>query len=253
MRFIRLLAIWAVLYSPAWATITRTARLAESSKTTASSWTTTGTVTAASGDTLIVGVVARSNAANSAVWNTGTSQTLSSSAALAGVTLFWLDNVTGGTATLTIGFTAADSAHALFATSLTGGNGALADCTNATNSGSGTSVTTPSITCAPNSGAQAAWIGAVGAVGPSGDGAPTWTVPTTAGQRAGTTGGSQTSNATVNEGFELDSSSMTQGMSMTLAVSRSWGAVLVTWKEPAGGGTAMKDPLPLRGIVPFPR
>jgi len=233
--------------------ITRTARLAESDKTSVTTWTTTGTVTASTGDTIVVSIAridtnAGSNA--SVVWNTSPSQSATGAVAKLGtggdIEVWYFVNVTGGTGTLTITFPVADAAHAVAVSTLTSPNGAPTFTGNATsNNATGTAVTSGSFNQSPNSGCQVFWLGAIGVNGPSGDTAPTWTIPTSAGQRAGTTGGSDT---TVDEGFEIDSSSLNQGLDATLGTSRPWAAIWMTFLEPVASAAGPTLTLLAQGV-----
>ena len=145
------------------------------------------------------------------------------------------------------------NARACLTLTLSGGNGLPVFAAASTGTGTGTAASTGSFTCTPNSGADCAWNGGVGAEDNLlGQDAPSWTNPNNAGQQDGTEGGGSTSNITALEGYEIDSGAVTQALAATLESSADWAAVMVTYKEPASGGAVVKDII-MRGVIVRPR
>lgn len=141
-------------------------------------------------------------------------------------------NVTAATSTITVSWSGDpaclnDTGKIIIATELNGSTGAIVTGTTVSNSGSGTSATTASITCTPNASAQCAWIAGLMAL-QNNTATLTWSVPTTEGQEDG----GSTSGRDVSEAFEIDSSAATQGASATITNVR-WAVNLVDYLEPA--------------------
>jgi hypothetical protein len=104
-----------------------------------------------------------------------------------------------------------------------------------TNTASGTS-TSPSSGAATTVQADQLLIGAVGTEGPSGDTAGTWSNSFTAGQRAGTTGGTDaTTNITVSMGWRIVSAAGSYTAAKSGITSRDWAAAIATFKTTDAG------------------
>lgn len=110
----------------------------------------------------------------------------------------------------------------------------LTDALNASDTATGSAApasTTPDITGTPGSGLQVLWVGALCTQGPDGDTAGTWVNPDNAGQRLGSTGGGATGNKTASEGYEIDSTEVTQSLSKTGFTNRQWAAGIANYLE----------------------
>lgn len=90
-------------------------------------------------------------------------------------------------------------------------------------------------------------IGAVGTEGPSGDTAGSWSNSFSAGERLGTTGGSQPSNITLSEGYRIVSATGAYTAAKTGITSRDWAAAIATYKA-SGGAPAAPKRLTLLGV-----
>jgi len=208
--------------------ITRTARLATSDS--ASSNTVAGSVTAATGSSLIVMIAnAGSRTVSSISWTGGSfSKDQGVTNGTTNGEIWSAHNVTGGTNTLTVTLSGNTTIKILIVSELIPTNGPLTTGNKATGTGStNPAITTTSPTGTPNSGGQVAWIGQIGVQRNNTDAAPTWSVPTTAGQKTGLT------TAYMAEGYEIDSTTKTQALSATMATAANYGAVMVNYIEPA--------------------
>lgn len=169
------------------------------------------------------------------------------------VSIWSSHNVAANGNCIKVTFASAITAKAVRIVEFLGANGALVFSTSSTGTSTGTAVSTGSITCTPNSGADCAWYGGVGAEDNEIDqNSPAWTNPNNAASQDGTEGGASGSNITAIDGYEIDSGAVTQALNMTLESSADWAAVMATYKEPAAGGAVLKD-LIMRGLLATPR
>lgn len=224
--------------------ITRTARGTGQNKASADPWTVMTTFVGSVNNLVVVIVASDPSGSNAVVTITQsgkTTTTLSVSAEANNIgnvvtriyAAILADSYTAGSLIIDWDISGAPAAMAAAAIELAGANGTPMLDVTAVGTGTATAADTGSITSTPNSGADVAWVGAVGTEGPDGDTAGTWVNPNNAGQRLGTTGGGAASNVTVSEGYEIVSVEVTQALSKTGMTSRDWAAVMATYKEPA--------------------
>lgn len=214
--------------------ITRTARGTGASS--ASGGTTTASITAAAGSSLIVITNSQisGNAVVSVVWSGGTFalDVKSSNSSFPICEIWSAHNVTGGTQTMTVTWTntATTYSHCFVVIELIPTNGTISLGTSIQSNGSTNPATTTSITGTPNSGGSIVWVAGIAVARTNNDAAPTWTIPTTAGQKAGTTGGN---TGYIAEGFEIDTTTISQAMSTSMANAAAYGAAMANYVEPA--------------------
>jgi hypothetical protein len=255
MKRLVVLALLVVL--PVFSTITRTARGTNTEKNSDTSFTCpSADFTPASTDLIIVSMVWDFTAGLSTgpVWS-GSSKPFtadqglipgSSADILLGRWRLTGENTSGH---VVFSFSGNVNAKACFIITVSGTLGTPTfNSTVGDSSSGGTAVTTATTSCTPAVGGSCFWVASLGTEGPSGDAAPTWTNPNSAGQRAGTTGGGAATNVTMAEAFEIDSGSVTQGVDATLTTSREWQVTFGTYRDGAAS-TVSKDVILNRGVV----
>ena len=245
----RILFVLLLLALPSWAAITRTAQGTAQEKVSDTSLTCpSAAFDPGESDRILIYLVVDSGGGTITATFDGQAMTVDADNTAGGVTtmVFSLSGAGRASSQATITLGTAVTAKACVALTITGGNGVPTFL--AATSASGTfdaAVTAPSQTCTPNSGADCFWGLAIGVEGPDEDAIPTYTNPNNVGQSLGTTGGLANSNVTMEEGFEINSGSVTQAASATLDQSRSWLTQFVTYMEPAAGGGPTRLYLPL--------
>lgn len=223
---------------------------------------TTASFSVSAGASLFV-CVASMDTGLSAVWPSGATwngqaltrqegDSAGSFSSIVSLSVFALHNASAGTATASISPDASCDAVAYVVIQVTGftGGGAVDQRKGAGSAGTALdSGLTPATTQA-----NEYLLGLVGTNGPSGDTAGSWSdagggVAMSNGQRVGSTGGSQTSNVTLSEGFLEVSATGQYKAAKTGMTSRSGNAMIVTFTPPAGG--AAGQPILMRfGGVP---
>lgn len=202
-------------------------------------WTPLTGITLAVGDVLVVGVASESSVAGSTLstWNGVNYDVIdieSDNGGNPGNTIMdlmiWYIT-SAGTGNIVINFNGTSSAHAMFATKITGlaSNPAL-DVTSGSTGSSGS----PSDTGTSTHQAVEIFIAALATQGPTGDAAGSWSNSWTAGQRSGTTGGSNASNQTIQEGFKIVSATESSQAALTGITSRQWAIGHATYKGASG-------------------
>lgn len=219
------------------ATITRTARGTGVEDNISDADLIITNITAATGSSLVVGTGCLQGtvpAVSTIAWTGGTfAKDVGVSNGGHRAEIWSAHNVTGGTQTMTVTWAAACNRKVALISELVPSNvGALASSTSATGTGNtNPAKTASSITCTPNSGATCAWVSALEVGRNNTDAAPTWAVPTTAGQKNGTT------LSYAAEGFEIDSGAVTQAASSTMATAATYAMVMVSYTEVAAAAT----------------
>jgi hypothetical protein len=177
-------------------------------------------------------------------WNGASfADVLSKSVTAQTVNIWVAHNVPAGTAvtmTVTWGGSGGGAKRTAFATELIPTVGPLTTGTSTDGTGSTNPATTGSLTGTPNSGADVAWIAALGVKRTNADAAPTWTNPDSAGQKNGSSGGG--SQYYLAEGYEINSGAVTQAMSASMATAALYVAVMAVFLEPAAGAAFLARP-----------
>lgn len=231
-----------LFFAPCFATITRTAKGTNTSKTSSNSLA-VNTVAITGGCSIIIGWAGDTGgSAHAATWgattlvknqdtvNSGTVETI----------MFSAHNVTGGTNNATVSWTTNITAKAMFVIEVCGLATSGAKDINTGNVGTDA---TPLDTATMTSFGIEIFVGALGTEGPSGDAAGSWQNGWSAGQRAGTTGNPAAGNITVQEGFKIVSITEASQASLTGITSRSWAITHVTYKDATQPNPLPRNPL----------
>jgi hypothetical protein len=208
--------------------IVRTARGVFQDKTSTAAWT-VGNIAVSSGEALFVVVGANAATLPTVTWG-GTALTQNNSlttASTAAVAIYSLLSPTPATQSLVITWSGTiPSARSCAATTVSGLVLSSAADTNVAAKNGNVTSTSPS-TGASGTSAQAREFIFAGVLtqGPSGDTAGTATAPFTLGQRLGTTGGTATTNVTIQELYDIANSAGTFTAAETAITSRKWWAI----------------------------
>jgi hypothetical protein len=164
-------------------------------------------------------------------WNGAALSLVTTKSGTSGVVDVWaLHGATGGTGDVVVTFDNTGSTSALAVDQVVGLTTSPNDKTAVA---TGSSTTPSSGATATTSQANELWLGAICTVGPSGDTAGTWSNSFTADQRAGNTGGTATTNATISTGYRVVTSAAAATAAKTGITTREWEAAVATFKSAA--------------------
>jgi hypothetical protein len=209
--------------------ITVTARGTVNNKVSSTSQTMSVTI-GATGNALMVSIASDASigTVSSVTWG---ATSLTKIQELAGANLNldqWIaTSLTAGTQTLTVSFSGATIQKAIAASEIAGLKASPIDQFTA---GQGSSLNPDSGATPTTTQASEIWFGTGSIEGPIGDLAGTWQNSFTTGQRDGTTGGTPQSNATVQEGYLIVSTTGAARAQIQLSTSRGWECAICTLK-----------------------
>ena len=146
------------------------------------------------------------------------------------VRIFQLANLTAGTGDVVVTYPGATLPESIAIAALEL-QGVVTAPLDRTASGAGSSTSPASAASPRTSSRNEILIGAIATQGPSGDAAGSWSNGFTAGQRAGTTGGTASLKTTVAEGFRFVTVPGAYTAAKTGITSRPWAAGVATFKH----------------------
>jgi hypothetical protein len=189
---------------------------------------TLASIAVGAGNTLVVGVAGLNGSEPDTVkWGVNS---LTFRSAIGRTTVWELANAPGGTNDIVVDCTiSGETTCAMSAVEVTGATSAPFDKQA---QASGTSTSPSSGATATTAQAAELLLGFVGTNGPVADAAGTWSNSFNDGQRAGTSGGT-TTNMTISDGYLVVAATGAYTAAKTGITSRSWDALIVTYKEAA--------------------
>jgi hypothetical protein len=190
---------------------------------------TLASIAVGAGNTLVVGVALLNGSAEPDTVKWGVNA-LTFRSSIGKTTVWELANAPGGTNDIVVDCTiSGDTTCAMSAVEVTGATSAPFDKQA---QASGTSTSPSSGATATTAQAAELLLGFVGTNGPVADAAGTWSNSFNDGQRAGTSGGT-TTNMTISDGYLVVAATGAYTAAKTGITSRSWDALIVTYKEAA--------------------